>query len=904
MAQKRLPDINEQDRHIKPIADKDEEAGETAGEEILESEDPQEEDDGSVTFKLEGDKDERESVDFLENLAEVFDESVLGRVASDLIDFIERDQKAREKRDKQYEEGLRRTGLGDDAPGGAGFEGASKVVHPILAESCIDFESRAIKELFPPSGPVKTQIIGKKTEEKLDRADRKARYMNYQMTKQMSEYRPELEQILTQVPMGGSQYQKFWHDSVLKRPRTCFVPIDDVLLPFSTTDFYGAQRVTHVQHITAAQLDERVESGLYRDIVGSISVPDSIDETASAEANNKIEGKEQDAYNDDGLRDVFEIYAFLEFKDDDRSGGKRSPYIITIDKHTEKVLAVYRNWEENDEKRSKLDWLVEWKFIPWRGAYALGLPHLIGGLSGAATGALRALLDSAHINNSATLVKLKGGKTNGKDIVVEPTQIAEVDAPAGADDIRKVMMAMPYNPPSTVLFQLLGWLTDAGKGVIATAEEALSGVGDRTPVGTTMAMVEQGSQTYSAIHARLHYSQAKCMEILARINSHFLEDRVVVKELDELVVSRADFVNNNDIIPVSDPNIFSEAQRFAQMQGVGQVTAMFPELPFNKHAIARRMLKRMRVEDVDEILPPEKKPQNLNPVAENVAALQGTPLLALPAQDHMAHIIAHLEFAASPIYGSPILGQKLLPTIIEHVKQHLGFYYSNTMGEVTKFGERAGQVPTKAMEREIATTQQQVMAAMNKQLLGVLQGLTQLQQKAQQMAPPPPMDPSIQATKDVAMADIKRKTDRDNAELEIKRAQAQVDPALVEKEHAIQLLKNQQDNMQHQETELLKNQGDNETAQWIASMKEGNQQMMMQLQQKLDTMDRLIQAATNEQQQRIDQETELTKHENEQQTAMDQHAAEQKTALEQTQMQNDAAAEAAATQQSNGGKDG
>lgn len=889
MARKTLPDIAEKDRHIAPIVqkgDEDDADKETNGEDILEDDEMEENEDGSVTFKLKGDKDVRTSPDFLENLAEdLLSEETLQGISTELVDLIEKDRESRKKRDEKYKEGLRRTGLGDDAPGGAGFDGASSVVHPILAESCIDFESRAIKELFPASGPVKTLIVGKKTEEKIARADRKATYLNWQMTKQMSEYRPELEQLLTQVPMGGSQYQKFWYDTRKGRPSTCFVSIDDILLPFSSTDFYGSQRMTHVQHVTAAELESRVDSGLYRDVLNSYTAPAGIEQTASAKANDKIEGKEQDAYNDDGLRDVYEICAYLELDDDNLTGGKRAPYIITIDEHTDKVLAIYRNWDESDKKKCKLDWMVEWKFIPWRGAYAIGLPHLIGGLSGAATGALRALLDSAHINNSATLVKLKSGKSSGQNISVEPTEIAEIEGPAGADDIRKVMMPMPYNQPSTVLFQLLGWLTDAGKGVIATAEEAMSNIGDRTPVGTTMAMVEQGSHTYSAIHARLHHSQAKAMEILCRINSQFLEDEVVVEELGELVVSRADFVNTHDIVPVSDPNIFSETQRYAQLQGVAQVKAMFPQQPFDDNVIARRMLKRMRVEDVDEILPPTKKPQNMNPVAENVAAMMGTPLMAMPPQDHMAHIIAHLEFAASPIFGSELLGVKMLPTMIEHIKQHIGFYYSNTMGDVTHFADKAGKVPTKQLEKEIAQVQQTVLASMNRQLDPVLTGLRQLQATAAKITPPPPVDPSIKATQDVAMADIARKKAYDDAKLEIMREEAQFKPKDAETKHQTSVLMNQQDNQQHQETELLKNQGDNQTNQWIAAMKLGNEQMQAEMQGRLDKMEAFINAFQADQQHRLEQENALAMHSDEQDQAAEQHAAEQETALKIAQQQ-------------------
>jgi hypothetical protein len=889
---KKLPDIAEEERHIAPITDSGDddklEADETDQDEILEGDDGEEQEDGSVVFHIDGDKPPVDDKEFLVNLAEVFDENDLQRISTDLIDLISKDRESRRTRDEQYKKGLQRTGLGDDAPGGAGFEGASSVVHPVLAESCIDFESRAIKELFPASGPVKTNVVGKKTEEKLARADRKAMYMNYQMTTQMTEYRPTLEQILTQVPMAGSQYQKFWFDPDLNRPRTCFVPIDDILLPFSTTDFYGAQRMTHVQHITANEMENRVESGMYRDVIDSLSVPNGIAETASAEANNKIEGKDQDAYNDDGLRDVYEIAAWLSFDEDSVTGGEKAPYLITIDEHTDEVLAVYRNWAEGDKKFRKLDWMVEWQFIPWRGAYSIGLPHLIGGLSGAATGALRALLDSAHINNSATLIKLKSGKQSGQNITVEPTEIAEIEGPAGADDIRKVMMAMPYNQPSTVLFSLLGWLTDAAKGVIATAEEAMSNVGDRTPVGTTMAMVEQGSHTYSAIHARLHNSQAKAMQILCRINGQYLDDEVVVEELGELIVSRVDFANSHDIIPVSDPNIFSETQRYAQMQGVGQVVGMFPDLLFDKNAIARRMLSRMRVEDIDEILPPTKKPQNMNPVAENLAAMMGTPLMAMPNQDHMAHIIAHMEFAASPVFGSQIMGTKLLPGMIEHLKQHIGFYYSTTMGTITNFAKRADTVPTKQMEQEIAHTQQQVLSQMNQQLAPVLQGLMQLQQKAEAYNPPPPQDPSIAATVQVAMAELERKKVKDAGELQIKAQTAQFKPQEAELKAQTNVIKNQHSNQQHQETELLKNQGDNETNQWITAMKMGQVQSENDMQARLDQLQTMIDATQNEQKYRVEQESAMLMHKNELGQQGDQHAAEQETALKQTQMQVDA----------------
>lgn len=827
-----LPPIDERDRNIAPIPGVEQEDDDVS--DILEPTNVEEQDDGSALVTLGDPEGELLPADFQENLADALPENELQSLAKDLIDLVEKDKESREKRDKQYEEGLRRTGLGDDAPGGAGFDGASKVVHPILAESCIDFAGRAIKELFPPSGPVKSNIVGKETEDKIELADRKVRFLNWQLTTQMSEYRTELEQLLTQLPMGGSQYQKFYYSPKFRRPISEFVPIDDVFLPYASTDFYCSPRATHVQHITKFEYQQRVSDGLYRDLdIGDPGVGFQ-DQTASAAANDKIEGKSPDAYNEDGLRDVYEIYTYQELEGDDYTEGQMAPYIITIDAYSEEVLAVYRNWDEDDQNFRKLDWMVEWKFIPWRGAYALGLPHLIGGISAALTGSLRALLDSAHINNSATLIKLKGGRVSGQNLEVEPTQIAEIEGPAGIDDIRKVMMAMPYNQPSPVLFQLLGWLTDAGKGVISTTEDAMSNVGDRTPVGTTMALVEQGSTTYSAIHARLHYSQAKALEIICRINRDFLDEQEIVEDLGELVISNQDFATSRDIVPVSDPNIFSEAQRYAQLQGVLQLKAIFPQLPFNDIAIARRMMRRMRVDNIDEILPEPKKPENMNPVAENVGAMHGAQLLAMPNQNHMAHLYAHLEFATSPIFGSPALAIKMLPVMIEHVTQHIGFYYADMMASMTQFESVSDKMPTKKLEAMIAEANTQVLSRLTSELAPVMQKLQQIQQAWQQMQPPPPMDPAVEATYKTAMAEIERKKARDQAELQIMAEERLTLQREIEQlKGKVDIDKNTLDNAQKRETEILKNNGDNETKRWIAALQMGNELEKAKAEQQL-----------------------------------------------------------------------
>lgn len=828
-----LPPMHEEDRFIDPIVIQDEEKSEPINVDGV-----TEQADGSALVDLDG-ISQVAPTQFDANLAETFPKATLRDLATTYLELVDRDKQSRKKRDEQYEDGLRRTGLGNDAPGGAGFDGASKVVHPMLAESCVDFASRAIKELFPPAGPVKTDIQSAEKEAVVQLATRKAKYLNYQLTTQIQEYRAELEQLLTQLPMGGSQYQKFYFDNRLRRIRTEFVPIDDLILPFSATDFYNAQRATHVQHITDLEYKRRIKSGLYREVNNLGVEPGIPEQTAAAEANDKIEGREPDAYNDDGLRDIYEITAFHQFEEDEIAAGEYAPYILVIDKYSEEVLAIYRNWEEGDALMEKLDWMVEWKFIPWRGAYAIGFPHLIGGLSAASTGALRALLDSAHINNSASLIKLRGGRTSGQNVVVEPTQIAEVEGPAGVDDIRKTVMAMPFNPPSAVLFELLGWLTAAGKGVIATAEDKLEQVGDRTPVGTTQALIEQGSHTYSSIHSRLHYSQAKALRIICRLNKTYMDDQSQIKELGDMIITREDFANSNGIAPVSDPETFSEAQRFAQSQGVIQLRQLYngqtlPPLPFNDVAIARRMLRRMRIEDIDEILPEPPKPQNLNPIAENVAAVHGTPILALPEQNHLAHIYAHLEFCVNPVFFNPITGSKLLPIMVQHTVEHIAFYYADLMEKQTQFSQLAQDTPTKDLEDMLADKNTDVLKSMAQELEKVMEQLSQVAEMAKQVAPPPPMDPAVEATFKAAMAEIDRKKARDQAEIQLKQAEV---GDVEHQRNMIDLQKNQQDNEQKARTELLKNNGDNQTKQWIAALQVNNQQLMNQFQAKLDAQE-------------------------------------------------------------------
>jgi hypothetical protein len=776
-----FPIPQDYNRFVAPEAEGDSEFADTAAVDLFDQADVEEQDDGSAIVRMDEDLlGPEDSPDFYENLADRLDSYDLSKIALKYLELVEKDKSAREGRDKQYEEGLRRTGLGQDAPGGASFMGASRVVHPIMAEGCVDFAARAIKELFPPDGPVRSKIIGEVTEEKTKIAERKRDYLNYQLMEKIEEYRDEEEQLLTQLPLGGSQYMKIWYDEGKKRPCAEFLPIDNVYLPFAAANFYTASRVTEVNDITQEDFEARISSGLYIDL-DIYRASQEPEETRPEKANNKIEGRKSEQENIDGIRRVFHIYTWMELDEDTKSNGDRAPYILMIDEVSSEVVGLYRNWEDGDELMSKLDWIVEFKFIPWRGAYAVGLPHLIGGLSAALTGALRALLDSAHINNSPTMLKLKGGKVSGQSIVVEPTQVTEIEGAPGVDDVRKIAMPMPFNQPSAVLFQLLGWLTSAAKGVVTTAEEKIADVTSNAPVGTTQALIEQGAAVFSSIHARLHTSQARVLKIIGRLNRWYLDDNPDEMS-QELGVTAEDFEKNSDVVPVSDPHIFAESQRYAQVQTLAARAQANPDL-YNRLAVEKRILKQIKLPDINEVLPDPQDVKEMNPALENVAMTLGKPVGAYPSQDHLAHIQVHLDYAKDPMYGaSPIMAPVFIPAMLEHLKQHLTLWYLNTMDRYASdalsepFDILKVQPVIQEAQQLLAASSQHVHLDSQEQFSGVTPVMQQMLQMIQQLkAQQQPTDPSVQALVQTQMAETQRKTAYDQAKLQLDGAKLQAD---------------------------------------------------------------------------------------------------------------------------------
>lgn len=739
--------------------------------------------DGGAVIRMKNESDVADKKAHFANIVDEVDPGMLSDAVVDLLDKIERDKDAREKRDKLYEEGLRRTGLGDDAPGGAQFSGANKVVHPMLVEACVDFSARFMKEVFPPSGPVKSKIMGEIEPEKLEKARRKADFMNWQTTQQMPELRGELEQLSTQLPLGGGQYLKLMWSPQWKRPTAEFIAIDDIYLPFAATNFYSAERKTHVQYVTKSEYNRRVKAGMYAEV--DLGSPDQIEFSKATRANDKIEGREDTSYNEDGLRTIFEIYTHLDF------GDGMEPYIISIDKSTRKALALYRNWEPEDDRRKELDWIVEFPFVPWRGAYPIGLTHMIGGLSGAATGALRALLDSAHIQNIPTLLKLKGGP-GGQTINVQPTELVEIEGGALVDDIRKLAMPLPFNGPSPTLFQLLGFLVDAGKGVVQTSFEKLSDQNPNAPVGTTLALIEQGMVVFSSIHMRLHNSMERVFRILHRINSAYLTEEDIEAMENGLDVKPEDFDGPMDVVPVSDPAIFSEAQRFAQVQAVQARAAAMPQM-YDLRKVEEMFLRNLKLSP-DDVLQPQPGQDDVDPVSENVAASMGRPVYVLPKQDHVAHIQTHLAFLKSPMFGmNPAIVKSYLYPMAQHLRDHLLNFYLTQAHEAVQRAERERLITDDAEQQvKVIIRVQQII---EQQLAQFAQELAKIDEMAQQFAPQPPQMPQdnsmqiAQLNAQVQQLALQQRAQTDQARLQLdqqKTAQkAQADAAaLADKQQA------------------------------------------------------------------------------------------------------------------------
>ncbi len=714
-------------------------------------------DDGGAIVKVGPDDEDRPNREFYDNIADDIDDAELSKICTTLLQDLERDRKAREQREKDYEEAINRTGLGKEAPGGADFEGASKAVHPMLTEACVDFASRAIKELMPPNGPTKVFVPGDNPEpDRFAKAERVKNYMNWQFILQMPDFRSEMEQLLTQVCLGGSQYMRLVWDERKKRPVPQYWPSDDVYIPYSSANFYTAERITFVEHITEHEFKQRVKAEMYRDL-GDISTSQPEEQSRPQQATDKVEGKDTIApYNKDGLRNEYEVMCWCELEDK----YDYAPYRITIDGAHKKVAAVNRNWEENDETMQPMYWTVEFPFIPWRGAASVGLGQMIGSLSAAATGALRALLDSAHMNNLPTLLRLQGANFSGQSKELNIAEVTEIEGGIAGDDIRKLIMPIPFNPPSNVLLELLAVVDKAGRGMVQTTFEKLGEQSTEMPVGTTLALIEEGMTVFSAIHLRLYQAMNYVLRILNRINRMYLVEDRQENEIGEVLAYRRDFDPPFDVMPVADPEIFSDVQRMAQLQVIADRSQAMPE-NYNQKAVEKRILERTKIPNPDELLLPDDTPQEQNAVNENAAMSLGRPVAAFPEQNHLAHLQVHLDYMQSPVLGqNPLIGPTYLPMVMGHIKEHIALYYvtynfellqastgmdDDQLGAMLKLRDPEVR---KALDKNLAVQSQQVVPAVDGVLSGMTPIIQQVMQMVQEMKPEPeqvPVDPNAMA---------------------------------------------------------------------------------------------------------------------------------------------------------------
>jgi len=615
------------------------------------------------------------------NLAEDLDEREASRKAGILTGYFENDEQARSEWKERYKQGLMTLdpeGGMDENEEERAVRGLSTVVHPLIAEAATQFNAKAIAELYPAGGPVKTTIIGEPNEETENQARRVKEFMNYQIMEQMPEYFPDLDQMLFHLPLVGQTFKKVWWDANLERQCSQFVKAEDFVVAPESKDLHTSPRYTHIIKMPKNDYNRYVAAGWYLPTEYTGDGADDDDGFTS----QQIEGIDKDDDSDDDVMTLLEMHCYEAFEGIDGIEDEESenlvmlPYVITIDYDSEKIVAIRRNWDEDDEDKKRRDWFVSYKFLPGLGFYGFGLYHMIGGLGRAATGSLRALLDSAAFANMQGGFKLKG-RVSGGDIDINPGEFVDLDATV--DDVNKAIMPLPFKEPSQSLFNLLGFIVQAGQRFASTSDLNVGDVNPNAPVGSTVALIEQGSKSFSAIHKRLHYAQGQEFKLLAKLNAEHLEEsfQFSVAGSSETIFA-ADFDDRVDIVPVSDPNIFSTAQRIAQAQAILQMAQSAPQL-HDLYEAYKRMYEAIRIPNIDEILKKPEEAPRTDPIDENMSIMYGKPIKAFPEQDHEAHIAVHIQFMQDPSLAGNPAAKTMQPILIAHVAEHVALLYRQRM---------------------------------------------------------------------------------------------------------------------------------------------------------------------------------------------------------------------------------
>ena len=628
------------------------------------------EEDGGVIVDFDPQSKEKgKEVEFDANLAEEIPDRELGRISSELMSEFDANKASRQDWEEAYANGLELLGFTYDERTEP-FRGASGVTHPLLAEAATQFQAQAFNELLPSSGPVRTIVIGEDTPEKNNQAQRVKQFMNYYLTNIMEEYTPDMDQMLFYLPLAGSTFKKTYFDEAMNRVVSKFVPVENLVVPYETSDLETCPNITQVVRMSLNDLRKNQIAGFYRDVE---VMPAQKDLTSVNEETNRIEGVEPSQIDYDCT--LLECHVDLDLEgyedvdDDDEPTGIKVPYVVTLSADNGQVLAIRRNYMEDDENRKKIQYFTHFKFLPGFGFYGLGLIHTIGGLSRTATAALRQLIDAGTLSNLPAGFKARGLRIRDDDDPLQPGEFRDVDAPGGA--IRDSLMPLPFKGPDQTLFNLLGFVVQAGQRFATITDLKVGDGNQNAAVGTTIAMMEQGSRVMSAVHKRLHYAMRKEFKILARVMGESLpQEYPYAVEGADATVMREDFDSRVDVVPVSNPNVFSQSQRIMMAQTKLQLAGAAPEL-HNMPEIFRDMYEALGITDVDRIMKsvPETDPVPKDPVQENIDGLDMLPMEAFRGQNHAAHIQAHLSFAISPmVAGNPTLAASFQKHIMQHVK--------------------------------------------------------------------------------------------------------------------------------------------------------------------------------------------------------------------------------------------
>ena len=629
----------------------------------------QPEEDGGVTVDFEPSDQRGESDDFYANLAEEMPDRELGRIASELLAEFDANKASRQEWEDAYADGLELLGFTYEERTQP-FRGSSGVTHPLLAEAATQFQAQAFNELLPASGPVRTTIMGAETRDKQAQSQRVRHFMNYYITNVMEEYTPELDQMLFYLPLAGSTFKKVYYDETLGRAVSKFIPAEHLVVPYETSDLETCPNITQVVRMGLNDLRKKQISGFYLDIP---VIPAQAEADSVGDEIDHIDGVSPTQIDYDctilECHVDLDLEGYEEVDDDGEPTGIKVPYIVTISQDNGQILSIRRNYREEDELKKKIQYFVHYKFLPGFGFYGLGLIHTIGGLSRTATAALRQLIDAGTLSNLPAGFKARGLRIRDDDDPLQPGEFRDVDAPGGA--IRDSLMPLPFKGPDQTLFQLLGFVVNAGQRFATITDMKVGDGNQQAAVGTTIALLEQGSRVMSAVHKRLHYAMRLEFKFLARVMAESLPDEYpYAVEGADSTVKATDFDDRVDVIPVSDPNTFSQAQRIALAQTKLQLAGAAPEL-HNMYEVYRDMYDALGVKDTDRIMRrvPDEEPEPKDPAQENIDALDMIQLKAFEGQEHEAHIMAHMVFGSTPmVAGMPGVAVALQKHIMEHVR--------------------------------------------------------------------------------------------------------------------------------------------------------------------------------------------------------------------------------------------